>query len=499
MPDPSLSTPSPLIRRAYDMDFWRDSADVFTEKLSGHLRRAMEREGPVLPWRHPSENVEAAAAELDGASDDPERFSALLDQMLSQTHNLHHPGYIGHQVPPPVPLAGLFDAVGAVTNQPMAVYEMGPWATAVEQAMVRRLGEMLGLPEGFSGIATQGGSLANLTALLTARNVSLAEVWERGIARAGSGSDAAVLVVQSDAHYSVSRSAGILGIGTENIVKVPLDDRRRMRPEALETELVRLKSRRRRVMAVVACAGGTLTGAFDPLEPIGEICRRHGVWLHVDAAHGGSAAMSEKHRHLLRGIDRADSVVWDAHKMLYVSALCAFVFYRRGNHQYATFQQDASYLFDPTAPYLAEYDVGLKTVECTKRAAVYGLWGVWSLFGKRLFEELIDRTYALGRAFHETLIAADDFAPLNEPECNILVFRHVPRQLRDTSDERLGRFQLELRRRLVESGRFYIVSTTIDGVGALRAVIMNPLITPDDLTRLIDALRQTGTEILSRW
>ena len=126
--------------------------------------------------------------------------------------------------------------------------------------------------------------------------------------------------------------------------------------------------------------------------------------------------------------------------MLFVPAVCAFVFYREGKHQYATFQQDATYLFDPTAPYLTEYDVGLKTVECTKRAAVYGLWGVWSLFGKELFADLVERTYALSRAFYEMLKSTDDFVPLNDPECNILVFRYVPKELRDAGDERLGRF-----------------------------------------------------------
>ena len=117
----------------------------------------------------------------------------------------------------------------------MAIYEMGPWATAVEQAMVRRLGTLLGLPDGFSGIATHGGSLANLTALLTARNVTLPNVWKQGAA--WNEPTGPVLVVQSDAHYSVSRSAGILGIGTANLVTIPLDEKRRMRPEILDAEL----------------------------------------------------------------------------------------------------------------------------------------------------------------------------------------------------------------------------------------------------------------------
>ncbi len=154
--------------------------------------------------------------------------------MLDRGLNLHDPRYIGHQVPAPVPLAGLFDAVGSVTNQVMAIYEMGPWATAVEQAMIQELGAAIGWePGSFAGAVTHGGSLANLTALLTARNVALGDVWEHrprrrppGQAAAASSGDPLppVLLAHADAHYSVARAAGILGIGSRQIVPVGFDD-----------------------------------------------------------------------------------------------------------------------------------------------------------------------------------------------------------------------------------------------------------------------------------
>ena len=218
--------------------------------------------------------------------------------------------------------------------------------------------------------------------------------------------------------------------------------------------------------------------------------------MHVDAAHGGAAVLSERHRHLVAGLERADSVVWDAHKMLFVPGLCAFVLYRDKARRFDAFQQDAPYLFDPAAPGLAEYDSGMKTVECTKRAAAFGLWGVWSLFGRQLFADMVDVTFALGRAFYDKLQAAEDFDPLNDPECNIVVFRHVPPRLRDASAERLGDFQLELRRRIIESGDFYIVPFKRDGIGALRVTIINPLTTPAHLDALMDALRRYGRELL---
>ena len=276
--------------------------------------------------------------------------------MLSRGHNLHDPRYIGHQVAASVPLAGLFDAVGAVTNQVMATYDMGPWATAAERAMVERLGEQIGWQRGeFSGIVTNGGSLANLTGLLTARNVALGDSWEQGTAQAGTSCLTPVLVVHADTHYSVSRSAGILGLGTSHVVRVGLDRRRRMDPNQLDDILRDLRAKKQPVVAVVACACSTPIGAFDPLADVADVCQRYGVWLHVDAAHGGAACLSPKYRHLVAGLHRADSVVWDAHKMLFMPGLCAFLFYRNRAHKFEAFRQDAPYLFDPAAPGLAEY------------------------------------------------------------------------------------------------------------------------------------------------
>jgi glutamate/tyrosine decarboxylase-like PLP-dependent enzyme len=458
-----------------------------------------------------------------------------------------------------VPIAGLFDAVGSVTNQCMAIYEMGPWATAVERALVTELGQVVGwAPDTFAGAVTHGGSLANLTALLTARNVALGDSWDQGLAWDGlerdgldrlaheaapprpepapppPGSTSAawmlaelaalahkasppktergfahggsafgpvatpppVLLAHADAHYSVARAAGILGLGSKQIVRVGLDDRGRMDPQQLDAELTHVRAQNRPIVAVVACACATPTGAFDPLQDIAAVCRRHGVWLHVDAAHGGAALLSDRHRHLLAGLELADSVVWDAHKMLFVPALCAFVLYRDKAHGFEAFRQDAPYLFDPAAPGLAEYDSGVRTVECTKRAAAFGLWGVWSLFGRQLFADMVDVTFALGRTFHEKLVEADDFVPLHEPQCNIVVFRHIPAGLRDAPAERLGEFQLELRRRIIESGEFYIVPFKRDGVGALRVTIINPLTTPAHLDQLMDALRRQGRALL---
>ena len=500
--DAALKNAQHRLRAAYDPQRFRAAAEQWGGMLAAHLEQVQQRETRVLNWADPVSNIAEAERWLDGISADPSsldfpasgRFADIVRQMLDRGHNLHHPRYIGHQVPAPVPIAGLFDAVGSVTNQVMAIYEMGPWATAVERALVNRLGEQIGWQrEAFAGLVTHGGSLGNLTGLLTARNVALGGSWEDGVASDGVKP---VIVVQGDAHYSIARAAGVIGLGTKQVLRAALDERRKLDPQQLDEQLTELISRGHRVVAVAACACATPIGAFDPLRDVAAVCRKHDVWLHVDAAHGGAALFSRRYRHLLDGVDQADSVVWDAHKMMFMPALCAFVLYRDKRHRFETFRQEAPYLFDPSAPGMAEYDSGMLTLECTKRAAAYGLWGTWSLFGQQLFEDLVDVTFDLGRIFYEKLLVAEDFVPLHEPECNIVAFRHVPAALKSAPPETLGAFQRELRRGLIESGRFYIVQTNHGGVGALRVTTINPLTTTDDLDVLLVTLRELGAALL---
>jgi L-2,4-diaminobutyrate decarboxylase len=508
------------IAAAYDPAALEVAGNIVLKMVAGHFRRVESRDAKVLNWNEPAQLVVDARHWLDspdyagaaGSSsacrsetrEEPgapfveaelgNRVAELARESLARGQNLHHPHYVGHQVPAPVPLAAIFELIGTITNQCMAIYEMGPWATAVEHAVIGAVGERLGFHPGkFAGLITSGGSVANLTGLLTARNVSLGNAWSAGLT---GRTPAPVVVCHADSHYSVTRSAGILGLGTAQIVPAALDARRRIDAERLHGTLSDLRSRGVPVVAVSAAACATPIGAFDPLAEVAEVCRRHDVWLHVDAAHGGALAFSARHRHLLAGIHEADSVVCDAHKMMFMPALCAMLFYRDRDHRTAAFHQDAPYLFDPTAPHLTDYDSGIVNLECTKRAAAFGVWGVWSLFGPQLFGDMIEVTIELAREFYEMLKVSGDFEPLHEPQCNIVAFRYVPSELSDAPLEKIDAFQLRLRRAVVESGEFYLVQTRLDGRPVLRTTMMNPLTTQENLRGLLECLRRFGRTFL---
>src|SRR5262245_4119430 len=500
---PDLAAARQRIAAAYNPAALEAAGKRLLSVTADHFRRVESRETKVLNWNNPDALIrQAREFMVSGERDSPNgeatdeiatRVAEIARQTFERGQNMHSPHYVGHQVPAPVPLAALFDFVGSVTNQVMAIYEMGPWATAVEHAVIDTIGERLGFQPGrFSGLITSGGTLANLTGLLTARNVTIKDSWSTGIA---GHKQAPVLVAHSDAHYSVTRSAGILGLGTDQIVSAALDSQRRMDPNQLDETLFRLRSRSVPIVAVSAASCATPIGAFDPLTDIAAVCQRHEVWLHVDAAHGGALIFSEKHRHLIDGIAEADSVVCDAHKMMFMPALCAMLFYRHRDHRLATFHQEAPYLFDPAAPELADYDSGIVNLECTKRAAAFGVWGIWSLVGPQIFADMVDVTIDLARQFHAMLKVSDDFTPLHEPQCNIVAFRYSPPELRGAPAEKVDALQLRLRRAVIESGEFYLVQSRIDGRPVLRTTMMNPLTTAGDLQVLLECLRRFGQDL----
>ncbi|NTX02929.1 aminotransferase class I/II-fold pyridoxal phosphate-dependent enzyme [Myxococcus sp. CA040A] len=468
------------IAAAYDTEAFRREGRQLVDTLADYLRQAERGEGlPVLPWAAPAVNVDRFAASF------PEEptgdFAELMASVLSGSNHLHHPRYVGHQVTAPVPLAALCDAVSSLLNNGMAVYEMGPVSTAMERNVLRWMAARLGMPESTDGVLTSGGSLGNLTALLAARQARAGyDAWNDG---AHAGPPLAVLV-PTTAHYCVSRATRVMGWGSGGVVPVPVDGRFRLRPEALGPALESATRAGRKVIAVVASAGSTATGAFDPLEPVADFCERHGLWFHVDAAHGAAAVLSSEYRHQTRGIDRADSVVWDAHKGLLMPALVTAVLFRDGARSFESFAQEASYLFGNTERPWS--DVGLRTMECTKEMMALKLYTCLRVLGTRLFADAVTESYTLARRFAERLSAAPDFDVPVAPDCNIVCFRHTPAHV---PPEEWDALQARLRERLVTRGDFYLVQTKLPTGVYLRVTLINPLTTDADLDALMEALR----------
>lgn len=468
-------------------------AEAVAALLDTYRRRSLAGSAPVIhqdPIADIVSRLELHSFVRDGGLTGG-RLVSFVEAYLETTTRLHHPAFLAHQVAVPHPTGSLASLIDGFTNNAMAVYEMGPGAAAIEYFVLDWMLEKVGWrpapmvpgatdvspgtdgsPPIGGGVLTHGGSLANLTALLAARNQVAPESWHEG-----TPSDL-VLLAPAGAHYSIARAAGILGLGQGAVEQLEVDERGAVIPARLEAAYERLRRQGRRPMALVANACSTAVGVYDPLDEIADFCAARGLWLHVDGAHGASALVSRRLRQRLDGIERADSVTWDAHKMLRTPTLCAALLVRDHRTLDSTFQQEASYLFHEKEQ--PGVDFAERAVECTKAALGLKVFMVLGALGERGLEEYLDRQHALTLEAFEYIDGQPDFECAVRPESTILCFRIAG------SDAD----QLRVRDALNEDGRFYLSSTVFGGRRYLRMVFINPDTTLDVVRACLEAVRR---------
>ncbi|HEY0268696.1 MAG TPA: pyridoxal-dependent decarboxylase, partial [Methyloradius sp.] len=276
-------TPKISIADMFDAENFRKSGHALIDVLADQLQRQLTGVGPVINWKSPELEDQHWQQPLPQQAilDAEDLIKKLQSDILPDSLAIHHPRNMGHQVATPLPMAALCDLVAALTNQAMAVYETGPSATMIERQVIRWLSELIGWKttdtNNINGILTSGGAQANLTALLAARQHSAkSNVWKNGIA----DHKLLKILVSEHSHYSISRAAGIMGLGTDAVIKVPTDIEGRMDIAQLKDLHQQTINKGEEIIAVVATAGCTPTGSIDPLLEIGAYCNAQGLWLH---------------------------------------------------------------------------------------------------------------------------------------------------------------------------------------------------------------------------
>lgn len=459
---------------------------AFVRLVADYFARAAAAEGPVSPPLSEAEGERRFDEPLPvGGRPIEEVLRRLERDVVAGTNRLVHPMYVGHQVSAPLPAAVWADALVSALNQSLAVREMSPVLTFVEERVVGWLTGQVGWGAGAGGTLTSGGTEANFTALLAARNAAIPDAWAAGV-----GPDAGVILCGEHAHYAIVRAAGQLGLGTRNAVAVPSRGFR-MDVDALAARLEALRAEGRRVVAVVATAGSTATGSFDDLDAVADLCERHGVWMHVDGAHGASALLSERHRWRLAGVGRADSVAWDPHKMMLLPLSAGMVLVRDERALERAFAQQAPYLFHGGEGRIR--DQGIRSFQCSRRADVLKLWVALQRYGSGGIGRLYDHLCDTARAFHASIAERDDFTALHEPESNILCFRYTPPGVKDA--DALDALNWAVRDGWNRSGEGWITTTLLGGRRVLRVTVMNPRTRREHVEATLDGLARIGREV----
>jgi len=372
------------------------------------------------------------------------------------------------------PVATAAEMLSVVPNISMYTFKAGGAQILVERELLRTMTAHVGFADG-EGAFTPGGSIANLVAMLMARNAAAPESRDHGLQ-----GPRLVVYTSEEGHYSISKNAGIVGIGRDNVRHVPTDTGGRMEVDALVRLLEEDQARGLRPAFINATVGTTVRGAFDPVRAIASVAREHGVWLHVDGALGGSLVLCPSRRDLVEGVDLADSFAWNPHKMMGVPLQCSVLLVSRRGELSRSLDETADYLFQS---HQDDLNPGHRSIQCGRRNDALKLWATWLRLGHRGWDERICRQLDLARRA-ATRIARDSMFELIElpPSINVCF------AVRGRSSEAICDL-------LDRQGRLKIGHGVVRGRRALRLVCVNPDLDDEDLDAILAEIKSAAREL----
>jgi len=391
-----------------------------------------------------------------------EELLLQLETIVKHSMNPLTPRYMGH----------MSEFVTTTLNNNMLSLEMSPVFSKMEVQVLQQLTQMFGLGGNAGGVITSGGSLANLQALAVARN-SILQVKENGLT---SLTKQPVILVSEASHTSLHKAAMLLGLGTSSVIPVKSNPNSQMDTTDLETKITTLIQEGKQPFAVVATAGTTVTGSIDPLLSISEITAKYGMWFHVDAAYGGALVFSKKHKTLLSGIEKADSITFNPQKWMYVAKTCAMVLFK--NHH--LLETD----FRISAPYMNETDftnLGEISVQGTRHADILKLYLSLQHIGLKGYEDLINLGFTLVEEFTREVKKRSYLELSGESDTNICCFRL---RLNEYDQKHQDQLNLKLQQYLLKGQHVFLSLPTYRGKRWLRAVLLNPFISPSTIQQI---------------
>lgn len=423
--------------------------------------------------------AKVGAVDLDRPLDD---LGQVLDEVreiyLDDAVWFHEPRYLAHLNCPVVIPALVAEVLVSSVNSSLDTWDQSAGGTHVERRLVDWTTDRLGLGPDADGVFTSGGTQSNLQALLVARGQAYAETASR-----------LRVFASADSHFSVQKSANVLGLGPDAVVTIPTDDRRRMLPQALDRAIWDARAAGLVPMAVVATAGTTDFGSIDPLDRVADVCAEHGVWMHVDAAYGGGLLASTRRRHLLDGIERADSVTVDFHKTFFQPVSSSAVLFRGGEDALRHVTYHADYLNPRSSDQPNQVDKSLQT---TRRFDALKLWMTLRTMGADAIGEYVDAVIDLAAAGHALVSDDPDLEVVTAPTLSTLVLRYRPDGM---SEDDADLVNPGIRRAIAATGSAVIAGTRVDGRAWLKLTMLNPDTTTDDLRAVLDLVRGIGHDL----
>lgn len=424
-------------------------------------------------------------------------LNTLTETIFPDAIRVHNPACMAHLHCPPIIPSVVAELVAASMNQGHASWDLGPSVDALEESFIAEFGELYGLPSTADGVFTVGGTQANLTAMLIARDWYADQILDVDVQASGFASELANLriICSEEANFTIKQAAAYLGLGETAVVSVPTDNQYRMDVAALERILTELEADNKHPFFVVGTPGTTDFGSIDPLSKIGDVlaARDRESWFHVDAAYGGALILSDSHADKLAGIEQADSITTDFHKFLFQPMSCSMFLLRDTElYRYLTWHTKHLTPADDDMTHRLS-----KSIQTSRRCDVLKPFLTFRALGTDTVGEMIDATLEVVEYAAEVIAADPDFELLHDPELSTLVFRYCPTKIPDNQDsvEWTSAVNEAIRDRALQSGEVLIAQTQAGGVSCLRITLLNPTIVPSDIDNLVETLRRFGTQV----
>ncbi|MFL5642458.1 MAG: pyridoxal phosphate-dependent decarboxylase family protein [Chloroflexota bacterium] len=436
-------------------------------------------------------------------------LAEFRDRLAGGQMNPQHPRQFGYFTPPPLPVSMMGELLAQMTNQGVDVWHAGPLATFVEEEVVRWLCDLVGYGSDSFGLLTSGGVMANFMGMALARDIHLGRLLRAGRAPRGSQLEGVRVYTSDQTHFSVARALDLLGFPPETLVILPSDDRFRLHASPVADAVQRDRAAGLTPFAIAAVAGSTNTGSVDLVGELGDLAAEQDLWLHVDAAYGGGARLSERDRERVADLDRADSVTVDPHKWFFQAydiggllvrdgALLGQVFGGRAPEYYRGGEGSGRPTTDLVHDDADQLNFYKLSFEGTRRWRALKLWMSWKHLGTEGFGRLIEANDDLAALLARRCAESDDFEAIpDRPELSVVCFRHLPggrTAALAAPPDALDAHQDRLQAALEASGDGWLTTTRLRDSTWLRAGIVNYLSTDTDIDRLLATLRRLAAE-----
>jgi aromatic-L-amino-acid decarboxylase len=483
------------------------SPEQFRSWANAAIELMAEYLGTIRDRRlYPSTNSRQIREQLDSSlPEEPTNFDELLhtfrDTLIELSRHNGHPRMFGYVQAPGTAIAALADLLASALNANLTAWRSAPAAVELERLTIAWINQIIGFNRNAAGLFVSGGSMANMAALAAARRAKApAQIQDKGAHRCA---QALRVYASEETHHSVAKAAAMLGIGRDNVRLISVDERYKINLDQLVAAIEEDRAAGHLPICVVANAGTVATGAFDPLRQISEIARRFNLWLHVDGAYGGFAAVAPSARPLFASIEEADSVALDPHKWLYLPVDCGCILYRDPEAARAAFAHEAEYtrvIGQEADEAFAFWDYG---PELSRRFRALKVWMLLKGVGLQALSEAIEKDLVCARHFEKLVKNSDDFEMLASVELSIFCFRHLPARLkralaaaspseREEIEQQLDAHNERLLLALQRDGSSYLSNARLRGRFSLRGCVMNYRTTLRDMEILLDDLRRVA-------